>query len=190
MIVYGIVASPRKGGNTDLLLTHTLRGAAAVGAETEKIYIHDLEIKPCLDCEDEPDDECLIKDDMAVIYDLLRRADYIVIGTPIYYGTVPGPLKNLIDRCNCIQGRITKKKKVLLVVTSDRSHRLRCLLRLIEIWSTEVSGDIVDLIIVTDTGKRSVSERPGLLDHAYYKGQTLIKGSLPFTRFERTNAIF
>ena len=45
--VVGIVTSPKKGMNTDALVTKMLEGARSIGAQTEKIYLNDLEIKPC-----------------------------------------------------------------------------------------------------------------------------------------------
>lgn len=50
MKVLGLVGSPRKEGNTDLLVSAILNGAAASGHETEKVYLYDFDIAPCLDC--------------------------------------------------------------------------------------------------------------------------------------------
>ena len=50
MKVLGIVAGPRKGYATDSTVDSILRGAKDSGAETEKIYLYDLDIKPCRGC--------------------------------------------------------------------------------------------------------------------------------------------
>ena len=101
--VVGIVGSPRKGMNTDTLVTKVLEGALSGGAETEKIYLNDLEIKPCQACDRSPaPDYCFYKDGMEIIYNLLETADALVIGTPAYYGSVSAQLKLLLDRSNCL----------------------------------------------------------------------------------------
>ncbi|MDI6893949.1 MAG: NAD(P)H-dependent oxidoreductase [Bacillota bacterium] len=50
VLVVGMVASPRKGMNTDTLVRRTLEGARAAGAETGLIYLNDLEVRPCQAC--------------------------------------------------------------------------------------------------------------------------------------------
>ncbi|GAJ23063.1 unnamed protein product, partial [marine sediment metagenome] len=51
MKVLGIAGSPRRGGNTDLLLAEVMRGAASRGAEVKTIILNDLEISPCQHCD-------------------------------------------------------------------------------------------------------------------------------------------
>jgi hypothetical protein len=54
LYVIGFVASPRKGMNTDTLVERVLEGAKSVGADTEKIYLNDLDMKPCQACAEYP----------------------------------------------------------------------------------------------------------------------------------------
>jgi multimeric flavodoxin WrbA len=54
LCVVGFVGSPRKGMNTDTLVGRVLEGAKSVGADIEKIYLNDLEIKPCQACAEIP----------------------------------------------------------------------------------------------------------------------------------------
>jgi multimeric flavodoxin WrbA len=54
LYVVGFVANPRKGMNADTLVGRVLEEAKSVGADTEKIYLNDLEIKPCLACAEYP----------------------------------------------------------------------------------------------------------------------------------------
>ncbi len=49
--VLGIGGSPRKGGNSDILLQHFLTGARAAGAATEEIQLRDYHVQPCIGCE-------------------------------------------------------------------------------------------------------------------------------------------
>ena len=65
----GIVCSPRKEGNTEILIKEALKGTEEPEAETELIRIADLKISPCDGCEScHKEGECRIKDDMQEIY--------------------------------------------------------------------------------------------------------------------------
>ena len=100
MKILGVVASPRRGGNTDVLVDRALEGAKTTGAEVEKIYLRDWVIHPCqgaFSCEIAQ--KCVLPDDMQKIYPKLHAAEGILIGTPIYMSGVSGPLVNFLDRC-------------------------------------------------------------------------------------------
>ena len=107
--VCGIVGSPKKGGNTDLLVSQVLEGARSKGALIEKIYLNDLQIKPCQSCGIDPSPKfCLFDDDMKVIYSVLESSDAIVLGSPVYFDTVSAQTKLMIDRTNCLMPYVTK----------------------------------------------------------------------------------
>src|SRR3990167_11108466 len=98
--VVGIFGSPRRDGNSDILLNSAIKGAESNGAVVEKIVIRDFQIAPCNSCGGcwEKGD-CIIDDDMQKVYPLLVEADGIVISSPIYFMGVPAQLKAFIDRC-------------------------------------------------------------------------------------------
>ncbi len=106
MKVLGIAGSPRRGGNTDLLLAEVMRGAASRGAEVKTIILNDLEISPCQHC-----DACLeagrckIEDDMQMVYRELEDADRIVLASPIQFMGVTAQMKAMIDRCQALWAR-------------------------------------------------------------------------------------
>lgn len=103
MKVCGIVGSPVKDGNVDLLVSQVLKGATSQGAETSKIYLNDLNIKPCQSCGVDPyPKHCLYDDDMKLVYELLESCGAIVLGSPVYFDTVSAQVKLMIDRCNCL----------------------------------------------------------------------------------------
>jgi len=98
MKVCGIVGSPKKNGNVDLLVSQVLKGATSQGARTQKIYLNDLNIKPCQSCGVDPHPKyCLFDDDMKLIYDALESYDAIVLGSPVYFDTVSSQTKLMID---------------------------------------------------------------------------------------------
>lgn len=99
MKVLGIVCSSRRGGNTEILVKEALSGAEESGAEIELLTIRGKNIKPCDGCHAcEKTGACHIKDDMQVIYEKMLAADGIILGTPVYFWTVSGQAKVLIDR--------------------------------------------------------------------------------------------
>jgi len=109
MRICGIVGSPKKNGNVDLLVSQVLNGASSEGVETSKIYLNDLHIKPCQSCGVDPDPKhCLFDDDMKVIYDALESCDVIVLGSPVYFDTVSAQVKLMTDRCNCLMPYVTQ----------------------------------------------------------------------------------
>lgn len=103
MKILGINGSPRKGGNTDILLDKILEGARQKGADTEKIVLNDLRFSPCQECEDMKDDgSCIVDDDMQGLYEKIRTADALVLASPIFFGSVSAQTKMMIDRFQCL----------------------------------------------------------------------------------------
>lgn len=103
MEICGIVGSPIKNGNVDLLVSEVLKGADSQGAKTRKIYLNDLHVKPCQSCGVDPyPNYCLFEDDMNLIYNVLESSDIVVLGSPVYFDSVTAQVKLMIDRCNCL----------------------------------------------------------------------------------------
>lgn len=96
-----ISASPRRGGNTDLLCDEFVRGAKEVGGNVEKVFLDDYKI----DFFHEQSADSVSADDQApVIIDKMVKADIIVLSSPVYYMNIDGQLKTLMDRCFRNQG--------------------------------------------------------------------------------------
>src|SRR4030043_887519 len=99
MKVLGIMGSPRRNSNTEILLDKALEAAREAGAEVEKVLVSKLKISPCLEiyacCKD---GNCAIKDDMQALYAKLLEADHIVFASPIFFYGVTSQAKAIIDR--------------------------------------------------------------------------------------------
>ena len=96
MTLVAIVGSPRKKGNTEVLVDRILEGFSgkAPDVEVEKIRIADLTIEPCrgtLACR--KTGVCVIQDDMQPLLEKIKRADGIIIGSPVYRRHLPGQTK-------------------------------------------------------------------------------------------------
>ncbi len=102
MIVAGFLGSPRQGGNTEILLDAALAAAAGAGAEAEKIRLWALDFSGCIECEDcYATGVCTQEDEMEGVYELLERADRILVASPIFFMGLPAQAKAMIDRCQC-----------------------------------------------------------------------------------------
>ena len=100
MKVIGLIASPRKKGNTAWIVNKILEGAKEQGAETKSWYCSDLDIKPCQGCLGckQGDMGCVINDDMQKLYEALEHADALVLGSPTYMGQMSAQAKIFTDR--------------------------------------------------------------------------------------------
>lgn len=98
--VLGIGGSPRKGGNSDILLKCILKGAAGEDVSTEEIQLRDYQFQPCIGCERcRKDKQCTgLQDGMQLIYPKIREASGLVVITPIYSYNVTAIMKSFIDR--------------------------------------------------------------------------------------------
>lgn len=102
MTVLGILGSPRRGGNAEVLLDKALEGARSGGASVEKISLNELSIRPCQECGGCDDTgECVIADDMAAIYRSVNKADVVILASPIFFGELTAQTKAMIDRFQC-----------------------------------------------------------------------------------------
>jgi len=103
MKVLGLFGSPRRGGNTDLLLEEMLKGAQSQGAKIEKIFLSEYDISGCRECRScEATGNCVIQDQMQEIYPRLMAADYIILASPIFFYGVTAQAKRMIDRCQAL----------------------------------------------------------------------------------------
>lgn len=94
-----ISASPRKGGNTDLLCDEFVRGAKDAGANVEKIFLDDYKIDFFHEQHEHSADSVAADDQAPLIIGKMVNADIIVLSSPVYYMNIDGQLKTLMDRC-------------------------------------------------------------------------------------------
>ena len=158
--ICGIVGSPCKNGNVDLLVSEILNGAVSKGAETCKFYLNDMKIKPCQSCGVDPyPKHCLFKDDMEQIYDALENSDAIVLGSPVYFDTVSAQTKLMIDRSNCLMPyikkadgtfgfdrRIKRLKKGVFVVVSGKEQELGSILTTVKGFFVWTNTELVETV--------------------------------------------
>ena len=185
--VLGLAGSPRRDGNTNLLLAEVMRGAASVGAETKTIVLDGLQITPCQHCDAclEAGD-CRIKDDMQMIYKELEQADRIVLASPIQFMGVTAQAKAMIDRCQCLWARKyvhkvpplgdERERKGLFVSVGGRKGKNLFEAALVTVKSLFAVLNITyagELVFPGVDEKGAISEHPDALKQAFLAGQKL-----------------
>ncbi|MBQ8929579.1 MAG: flavodoxin family protein [Oscillospiraceae bacterium] len=102
--IIGINGSPRKGGNSAILLDEALRGAEERGAETERVDLYRLNFKGCASCfgckrlGGPSFGRCALRDDLTAVLDKVLSADGVIVSAPFYFGDVPGMVRNFYER--------------------------------------------------------------------------------------------
>ena len=130
--VIGIVGSCRKGGVVDTAVSAVLAAAAEKGAETEKIYLIDKDIKFCTNCREcmqtpgPVRGACVLEDEMESILQNIESTPSLVIGAPVNFGNITAVTRAFLERCvgyaywpwemekPQIRDRSLKKKAVLV----------------------------------------------------------------------------
>ena len=113
----------RKGGNSDTLCDRFAEGARDAGNEVEKIFINDRNIGYCRGCGVcNRTHRCVQKDDMEEILNKMVAADVIVMATPVYFYTMNGQMKTLIDRCCARYTEISGKEFYLLLTAAEEER--------------------------------------------------------------------
>ena len=125
--ILGVMGSPRRKGNTHILLSRILDGARAGGADTELLFLGDLDIRECDGCHScWKGRHCSKKDDMNAIYPKIIESDIIIFGTPVYWYGPTALMKCLIDRFvyfNCPENRSKiKGKSAVLAIPFEEDN--------------------------------------------------------------------
>ncbi len=119
MNILVLSGSPRKGGNTDLLVDAFVKGASPKH-HVEVVSVHDYKINPCMGCNAcfrSEDYACCQKDDMQIVYEKMAKAEMLVIASPVYFYGLSAQLKTVIDRFhNPIRDTFHIHKAALLLV--------------------------------------------------------------------------
>jgi len=117
-------SSPRRGGNSDLLCDQFIAGARDKGHQAEKIFLKDRKINYCTGCGTciDKNKPCPQKDDMAEILQKMSGARVIVMATPVYFYTMCGQMKTLIDR-TCAGYRNLNDKDFYFIISAADNNK-------------------------------------------------------------------
>jgi len=175
-----LIGSPRKGGNTDCLADAFLEGAAEAGAETEKIYLDDYNIRPIGEVGDDFKTRVDLRadDDWRRVMQRVLEADVLALGAPVYWQGVPAQMKCFVDRWSAyyasdwLNKGMAGKVWVLLCPygdpTSDQSKWVREPIKWwVERWRGKYAGDVS----VSVSKKGAVADMPDVMAQARELGK-------------------
>jgi len=124
MKVVGVVGSPRRGGNTETLTRIALEEIAKEGLKTELITLADKKIEPCDGCRRcSETGKCHIKDDFGSIAAKMKKADGIILASPVYYGAATPQMTSFISRFYCMRGKPLRRKVGGPIVVARRAGK-------------------------------------------------------------------
>jgi len=101
--IVAIYGSPRRRGNTGLLLSRAVDGARDMGAEVVEVVLREFKISPCLEiygCREKG--RCAIQDDFQRLHDLFLECAGLILASPIFFYTVSAHTKAMMDRCQAL----------------------------------------------------------------------------------------
>jgi len=189
MKVLGIMGSPRRRSNTDILLDKALEGVREAGAEVEKVLVSKLKISPCLEiyaCR--KDGDCAIKDDMQLLYKKLLEADHVIFASPMFFYGITSQAKAIIDRCQALwvrrhvlgmgkeDNRVRRGAFISVGATQGKKLFDGAVLTVkyfFDAIGVKYSGD---LLVRGIDKKGQIEEHPEALEDAFRLGQELVRG--------------
>ena len=180
--VLGIQGSPRKGGNTHILVEKILEGARDGGATTEILQLADMTIAECDGCHAcWQGDDCPKDDEMNGVYPKIAESDALVFGTPVYWYAPTALMKAFLDRLvyfNCPENRaaIRGKRAALVVPFEDTSTETAApLLAMFEKGLAYLEMELAGAIIAPGVGEKgAILNHPDRLQEAYDLGRRLV----------------
>lgn len=123
MNILTLNSSPRKGGNSEVLCERFAKGAEESGNTVQKIDLRSKKLSPCRACYGCMEThKCVIRDDMAEVFQAMLQADVIVLSSPVYFYSVSAQMKMLIDRCLVNHKALKGKQFYFIVTAADPQH--------------------------------------------------------------------
>jgi len=185
MSILGILASPRIGGNTDILLDKVLEGASESGAKTKKLILNKLSYAACQECENVKDDgSCMVNDDMQTVYKEIKAADTIILASPIFFGSLTAQAKAMIDRFQCawrakylLKKDIYNEKKTGVFISvegTDRKDFFDNAKSIVKNMFATIGAEYKEELFCSQVDKKaSILEHPDFLDEAFELGKKI-----------------
>lgn len=187
MKIAAFLGSPRKEGNTELLLNAAIKGVKDNDGDVSLVNLNELKIQPCQDCGDCCDTGiCTKLDDMTKIYDEIRYSDRFVLASPIFFSSVSAQAKAMIDRCQSFwcekyllnrpiePNKYSRKGLLLLVGGRKNQDGVDCAALCTKSFFRTISVPEHEVLSYTQIdAKGDILKHPTALDDAYQAGKNL-----------------
>jgi multimeric flavodoxin WrbA len=194
MKILALNGSPRREGNTELLLEAALKGVREKGGEVKLYHLNALSLTPCQQCgECDDSGRCVIEDDMQAIHRDIVSADRIIVASPIFFFNVSAQTKIVIDRCQAFWSMkyVHKKpvsagpfgRKGLLLLAggmkqTEKNEGFHCSEAVVRVFFRTVNvQEHVTLAYGGVDEKGAIKSHPTALHEAYEAGKKLVAGS-------------
>jgi multimeric flavodoxin WrbA len=191
MKVIAFNGSPRREGNTEILLAETTRGVKENGSDVTTYNLDSLDLRACLNC-GKCDDAglCVVKDDMQTIHREIRSADRIIVASPIFFFSISAQTKIMIDRCQAFwaekyvhkkpvpAGAFGRKGLLLLVGGMKKNEKnvgFQCAEATVRAFFRTVNvQEHVTLAFDAVDKKGAIKDHPTAVYEAYEAGKALV----------------
>lgn len=175
--------SPKEKGNSSILAEQIASGAKAGDAVVESYVLHYMDIRPCDACDicqGSEDAECIIQDDMQILYPKLKQADAIVIASPIYWFTMSAQTKLCIDRWYALEspnGSALRGKQFGIALTYGDTDPFTSgainAIRTFQDMFRYIGANIAGIVYGSALEAGDIQANQNLLEQAYKLGQKL-----------------
>ncbi len=177
MRILGLVASPRRESNTDLLVTAILNGASQSGYATEKVYLYGFDISPCVDCKacKKGSFQCALKDGMQTLYPKFEEADVIVFGTPLYWYGPSAKMKLLVDRLRpfIASKKLRGKRAVVVVPSEEGAEACDLVVDMFKRSFSYLEVELPGVLLPTASERAEIKSQPQVLTEAFAMGKNI-----------------
>ena len=178
------MGSPRKNGNASTLTDKVAEGVRSVGSEVEIIYLHGMNINSCDACgicQSDISDNCIIDDDMTELYPEIRKANALVIASPIYWFTVSAQTKLFMDRCYALggpEGYALAGKRIGILLTYGDSDPFNSgavnAIRTFQDAYNYVGAEIVGIVYGSASEPGEIKSNKDVMNDAFELGKRLV----------------
>jgi len=184
MRVVALNGSPRKGGNTDILIDEFLRRVREAGAAGEKIYLYDYTINPVGELSDRHSRRVDVhaSDDHRLILNRVMDADILVLASPVYWQGVSCQMKCFVDRFSVHyvqpwfkEGMANKGWVVLTPFGAPDLSEADWIIKPVKVWVDHFSGKYLGEVAVSVFQKGDVVKHPEATQAAYELGKSAVE---------------
>ena len=172
-----ISSSPRKGGNSETLTAAFAKGAREAGNQVETVYLREKQVGFCQGCFACLNlGHCVIQDDAVEIAAKMHDADVLVFATPVYYYSVSGQLKTMLDRANPLFGTdyAFTKAYLLAAAAEDEPETVEGTVKAVQGWVDCFERcELVDTVFAGGVNKISEITGHPALERAYQVGKEI-----------------
>lgn len=189
--ILSISSSPRRNGNSELLLQSFNRGAEKEGWDIGNVRVNDLKFRPCQACDRcATTGECILQDDMQAIYPQVASAGAMVIATPVFFGTLSAQLKMFIDRFQCWwhakynlnnpRVKLEEGKPGFFICVGALKKKTYCesALAVARVYFHNVNYHYIDSLCYRGIDEKgAIKEQPHALQNAYEVGRRFAEGA-------------